>query len=171
MKSGEKKQKKQKTWSEADLMSLKREYLAGEGLTGLVKRYGMSPSWIFEKAKKEGWAEERKKIREKAAQLAMEEATNDVAETIKRAKCLQGRLLDKIETMIEALPGEATERKTGRIEADEEGRSVTVQNIIRLRDIAATLKEIAEQQTVITDRPGGPIYDLIRRIDEEAGAC
>jgi dsRNA-specific ribonuclease len=139
---------------------VRAEYVNGTSQAKLAKKYGVSRTMISNHCRSEGWTQEREKAKaeilqnviQKTADLAADNAT--IAAGIKRKalmildKLFDGYLYDSTEHQVFG-PGS--------------------KDISRLRDLTAAYKDLTEDLPKPEEDKNGPIYELLRRIDDECG--
>ena len=145
-----------------DWNAIRAEYIGG-GISQrkLAQKYGIAEGTLLQRANTEGWRELRNqatiksitKTQQKTAETAADNAA--IAAEIKRkALMLVNRLLDQY------IEQGATEHRTTR-----DG----VTDVMRLKDITAAYKDIADDLPKIEADKNAPVYDLLKRLDDECG--
>lgn len=86
-----------------DWNSIKTEYITNESSSyrKLAKKYGVSYTTIGEKARQEGWAEERKRFLDKTLSKTLNAISKAQANRASRLQTVADKLLDKIESAVD----------------------------------------------------------------------
>lgn len=86
-----------------DWNSIKTEYITNESSSyrKLAKKYGVSYTTIGEKARQEGWAEERKQFLNKTLSKTLNAISKAQANRASRLQTVADKLLDKIESAVD----------------------------------------------------------------------
>jgi transcriptional regulator of aromatic amino acid metabolism len=86
-----------------DWKTIKTEYITDESSSyrKLAKKYGVSYSAIGDKARKEGWLEEREQYQTKTLSKTLTAISNGQAKRASRLQTVADKLLDKIEAAVD----------------------------------------------------------------------
>jgi transcriptional regulator of aromatic amino acid metabolism len=86
-----------------DWKTIKTEYITDESSSyrKLAKKYGVSYSAIGDKARKEGWMEEREQYQTKTLSKTLTAISNGQAKRASRLQTVADKLLDKIEAAVD----------------------------------------------------------------------
>ena len=86
-----------------DWKTIKTEYITDESSSyrKLAKKYGVSYSAIGDKARKEGWAEEREQYQTKTISKTLKAISDGQAKRASRLQTVADKLLDKIEKAVD----------------------------------------------------------------------
>jgi transcriptional regulator of aromatic amino acid metabolism len=86
-----------------DWNSIRKEYITDESSSyrKLAKKYGVSYSAIGDKARKEGWLEEREQYQTKTLSKTLTAISNGQAKRASRLQTVADKLLDKIEAAVD----------------------------------------------------------------------
>lgn len=86
-----------------DWNSIKTEYITNESSSyrKLAKKYGVSYTTIGEKARQEGWAEERKRFLDKTLSKTLNAISRGQASRASRLQTVADKLLNKIEKAVD----------------------------------------------------------------------
>lgn len=86
-----------------DWNAIKTEYITDESSSyrKLAKKYGVSYTSIGEKARKEGWAEERKQFLDKTLSKTLNAISKGQASRASRLQTVADKLLNKIEKAVD----------------------------------------------------------------------
>lgn len=84
---------------------IKTEYITDESASyrKLAKKYGISYTSIGDRARKEGWAEEREQFRNKTLSKTLSAISAGQAKRATRLQTVADKLLDKIESAVDSL--------------------------------------------------------------------
>lgn len=144
-----------------DWSAIRAEYIGG-GISyrTLAEKYGISKDAIARKSKAGNWEGLRATARDRSATKSIQKTANAAAENATIAADIKKRLLLRLGRIEEKYPFDATEVRMRQNDS-------TV--IFRIRDLTAAYKDLTEDiQTVSMDK-NAPIYDLLRRLDDECG--
>lgn len=144
-----------------DWNAIRAEYIGG-GISQreLAKKHGVSETTLMKKANAQGWNKLRKEADSKSALKAQQKTANAAADNAVIAEDLKKRLLLRISRIEAKYPFDATEIRT------RQGENTV---IFRLRDLTAAYKDLTEDIAGTTVDKNAPIFDLIRRLDNECG--
>lgn len=86
-----------------DWKAIKTEYITDESSSyrKLAKKYGVNYTSIGEKARQEGWAEERKQFQTKTLSKTLNAISRGQANRASRLQTVADKLLDKIESAVD----------------------------------------------------------------------
>lgn len=136
---------------------IKAEYIAG-GISqrALSEKYGIPWGTMRVKANKEKWNAKRIAAEKKAMQNAEQKAAEEVADNAVMLQRIKGKLLRKLDAMIEAYP----EKNVAELRKKENGAIL----IYRMKDIAAVYAAL-EDKTVkasVDIEDLSPLAELLR---------
>ena len=144
-----------------DWNAVRAEYIGG-GISQrkLADKFGITYAALRNKAEIEDWVSLRDNAQRKASAKATQKVAEATADNAALAANLKKRLLLRLGRIEEKYPFDATEVRMRQNDS-------TV--IFRIRDLTAAYKDLTEDiQTVSVDK-NAPIYDLLRRLDDECG--
>lgn len=144
-----------------DWNAIRAEYIGG-GISqrALAAKHGISPDALMQKANREGWKKDRDKAVSKGLAKVQQMSAERIADNAVIAEDLKKRLLLRISRIEAKYPFDATEIRT------RQGENTV---IFRLRDLTAAYKDLTEDIAGTTVDKNAPIFDLIRRLDNECG--
>lgn len=114
----------------------------------------------MQKANREGWKKDRDKAVSKGIAKSQQKSADAIANNAKLAADIKKRLLLRLQRIEEKYPLDATEVRT------KKGDSMA---IFRLRDLTAAYKDLTEDLTGVNGDKNAPIYELLKRLDDECG--
>ena len=118
-----------------DFSPMRAEYIAGgTSYRKLAKKYGVSATCVGAHARSEGWAKERAEVAAISIAKTIQKTADIAAENAVRAQRIKSRLLEKLETLMEAQLKATEERQYDGID-----RLVAIN---RLRDLTAAYKDL-----------------------------
>ena len=119
-----------------DWNSIRQEYItdASSSYRKLAKKYGVSYSAIGDKARKEGWQEERERFQTKTLSKTLNAISQGQAKRASRLQTVADKLLDKIEAAVDNF----------------EMRDLLVDKYV-LKQITGAMKDIKDIQMVKSD--------------------
>lgn len=137
---------------------IKAEYIAG-GISqrALAEKWGVPMTTLVKHAKKEKWTARRKDAENKAVEKASEKVAETVADNAVVLERVKGKLLAKLETMVDAFPTSGA--------AEMKIRTKTTETKYSMRDIAAVYAAL-EQKTqtgkAVDIEDLSPLSELLR---------
>lgn len=142
-----------------DWNAIRAEYIGG-GISQrkLAKKYGVSDTTLMKKANAEGWHKLREKAESKSTAQAQQKTAEAAADNAVIAADIKKRLLMRLSRIEQKYPLDATEVRT------RQGNSTAV---YRIRDLTAAYKDLTEDMPKNPGDKNAPIYDLLRRLDDE----
>ena len=142
-----------------DWNAIRAEYIGG-GISQrkLAKKYDLTYAALRNKAEIEGWVSLRDDVQRKSNAEATQKTANAAAEYATTAIEFRSRLLERLMRIEEKYPLDATEVRT------RQGNSTA---IFRIRDLTAAYKDLAEGITSAGTEKNAPVYELLRKIDQE----
>lgn len=115
-----------------DWKAVKTEYITtNTSYRKLAAKYGVTHNTIGQKARKEGWIEERERYIAKTMSKTLEAISDAQADRASRLRTVADKLLDKIESYVDSMDS-----------------SIDTQSC---RQIAATLKDLKDIQMIKSD--------------------
>jgi len=144
-----------------DWNAIRAEYIGG-GISQrkLAAKHGIPVDKLLRIANREHWKDDREKAKNKSATKAQQKAADAASENAIIAADIKKRLLLRLQRIEEKYPLDATEIRT------RQGNSTA---IFRIRDLTAAYKDLTDDLPKQKTDTNGPIYDLIRRLDDECG--
>lgn len=144
-----------------DWNKVRAEYMTGNiGQRKLAEKYGISYPTLRDRAQREKWTQGVDVQRDKIVEKTLQKTADKIADNAAIAADIKKRLLLRLGRIEEKYPFDATEVRMRQNDS-------TV--IFRIRDLTAAYKDLTEDiQTVSMDK-NAPIYDLLRRLDNECG--
>lgn len=120
----------------ADWNAIRQDYITDESSSyrKLAQKYGLSYTAIGDKARKEGWAEQRSQYLNKTLSKTINAIGKSQARRAERVVSVADKLLDKIEAVIDSCDGEAL-----------------IANTQALKHITGALKDIKDIQMIKSD--------------------
>ena len=137
---------------------IKAEYVAG-GISqrALAEKYGVPMTTLVKHAKKEKWTAKRKAAENKAVEKASEKVAEAVADNAAILERVKGKLLAKLESMVDAFPASGA--------AELKVRTKTTETKYSMRDIAAVyavLEEKTQAGKTVDIEDLAPLAELLR---------
>ena len=114
----------------------------------------------MKKANAQGWNKLRREADSKSAEKAQQKTANAKASNATLAADIKTRLLLRLKRIEEKYPLDATE-----VRARVDNKTV----IFRLRDLTAAYKDLTEDIAGSPQDKNAPIYELLKRLDDECG--
>lgn len=132
---------------------IKAEYVAG-GISqrALAEKWGVPMTTLVKHAKKEKWTARRKDAENKAVEKASEKVAEAVADNAVVLERIKGKLLARLETMVDEFPG----RNAAELKVRTVDRKKATETKYSIRDIAAVYAALEEK----TAKGGADIEDL-----------
>lgn len=132
---------------------IKAEYVAG-GISqrALAEKWGVPMTTLVKHAKKEKWTARRKDAENKAVEKASEKVAEAVADNAVVLERIKGKLLARLETMVDEFPG----RNAAELKVRTFDRKKATETKYSIRDIAAVYAALEEK----TAKGGADIEDL-----------
>ena len=116
-----------------DWQTIKTEYITEEtSYRKLAKKYGVSYTAIGEKARKEGWIEEREQFKTKSLSKTLNKIAEGQAKRASRLQSVTDKLLTKIEKAVDLIDMDVFDTQA-------------------IRQITASLKDIKDIQMIRSD--------------------
>ena len=117
---------------------IKAEYIAG-GISqrALAEKYGVNRNLLMRHAQKEKWTEKRKASEAKALEKVEQKTAETVADNAVVLERIKGKLLGKLEGMIDAYP----DKNVAEMRKKENGALL----IYRMKDIAAVYAALEDK--------------------------
>lgn len=136
---------------------IKAEYIAG-GISqrALAEKYGVNRNLLMRNAQKEKWKEKRDRAEAKALEKVEQKTAEEVADNAVTLQRIKGKLLAKLEKMVEAYPDANA--------AEIKHKTKSTEIIYRMRDIAAVYAAL-EDKTVkasVDIEDLSPLSELLR---------
>ena len=137
---------------------IKAEYIAG-GISQrkLAEKYGVNRNLLMRRAQKERWNDRRKQAEAKALEKVEQKTAEVVADNAVILERVKGKLLAKLETMVDAFPTSGA--------AEMKIRTKTTETKYSMRDIAAVYAAL-EQKTqtgkAVDIEDLSPLSELLR---------
>ena len=141
-----------------DWNAIRQEYITDESSSyrKLAQKYGVSYTSVGEKARKEGWAEQRSQYLTKTLSKSIDAIGKAQAKRAERVVNVADKLLAKIEAVIDGYDGEAL-----------------IANTQALKHITGALKDIKDIQMIKSDadlrEQEARIANLRRQVEKEEG--
>ena len=144
-----------------DWNAIRAEYIGG-GISQrkIAAKYGVSPDVLMQKANREHWKDDRDKAISKGIAKSQQKSADAIADNAVIAADLKKRLLLRLQRIEERYPFDATEVRA------KQGNNFVV---FRIRDLTAAYKDLTEDLPKPEEDKNGPIYELLRRLDDECG--
>ena len=144
-----------------DWNAIRAEYIGG-GISQrkLAKKHGLTYAALRNKAEIEGWVGLRDDVQRKSNAEATQKTAEAAADNAVIAADIKKRLLLRLSRIEQKYPLDATEVRT------RQGNSTAV---YRIRDLTAAYKDLTEDMPKNPGDKNAPIYDLLRRLDDECG--
>lgn len=114
----------------------------------------------MQKANREGWKKDRDVAVSKGIAKSQQKSANAIANNATLAADIKTRLLLRLKRIEEKYPLDATE-----VRARVDNKTV----IFRLRDLTAAYKDLTEDIAGSPQDKNAPIYELLKRLDDECG--
>lgn len=132
---------------------IKAEYVAG-GISqrALAEKWGVPMTTLVKHAKKEKWTARRKDAENKAVEKASEKVAEAVADNAVVLERIKGKLLARLETMVDEFPG----RNAAELKVRTFDKTKATETKYSIRDIAAVYAALEEK----TAKGGADIEDL-----------
>ena len=132
---------------------IKAEYVAG-GISqrALAEKWGVPMTTLVKHAKKEKWTAHRKDAENKAVEKASEKVAEAVADNAVVLERIKGKLLARLETMVDEFPG----RNAAELKVRTFDKTKATETKYSIRDIAAVYAALEEK----TAKGGADIEDL-----------
>lgn len=144
-----------------DWNAIKAEYIGGNiSQRKLAEKYGVPYNTLKEHSIKGGWVEGRNKTHSKVIAKAQQRTADAAANNATLAADIKKRLLLRLQRIEEKYPLDATE-----VRAKSGDKMV----IFRLRDLTAAYKDLTEDIAGSPQDKNAPIYELLKRLDDECG--
>lgn len=144
-----------------DWNAIRAEYIGGNiSQRKLAAKYNLSPDALMQKANREGWKKDRDKAVSKGIAKSQQKSADAIANNATLAADIKTRLLKRLQRIEEKYPLDATE-----VRARVDNKTV----IFRLRDLTAAYKDLTEDIAGSPQDKNAPIYDLLKRLDDECG--
>ncbi|MGM9642344.1 MAG: hypothetical protein ACI3XI_03945 [Eubacteriales bacterium] len=136
-----------------DWNAIRQDYITDESSSyrKLAQKYGVSYTSIGDKARKEGWAEQREQYLTKTLSKTINAIGNEQAKRAARVVTVADKLLDKIEKAIEGCDGEEL-----------------IANTQALKHITGALKDIKDIQMIKSDADLREQDARIKKLEMEA---
>ena len=136
---------------------IKAEYIAG-GISqrALAEKYGVNRNLLMRHAQKEKWTEKRKASEAKALEKVEQKTAETVADNAVVLERIKGKLLGKLEGMIDAYP----DKNVAEMRKKENGALL----IYRMKDIAAVYAAL-EDKTIkarVDSEDLSPLAELLK---------
>ena len=137
---------------------IKAEYIAG-GISqrALAEKYGVSKTIVMRKANKEHWTAKRAAAESKALERVEQKTAEVVADNAVILERVKGKLLAKLETMVDAFPTSGA--------AEMKIRTKTTETKYSMRDIAAVyaaLEQKTQNGKAVDIEDLSPLSELLR---------
>ena len=137
---------------------IRAEYIGGASYGDLSKKYHLSKSTIFQHAKQDNWQTLRTNAANEARTKAVQKTADAAADNAIIAADIKKSLLLRLQRIERKYPFDATEVRT------KQGSNYVV---FRLRDLTAAYKDLTEDITSAGIEKNAPVYELLRKIDQE----
>ena len=135
-----------------DWQTIKTEYITEEtSYRKLAKKYGVSYTAIGEKARKEGWIEEREQFKSKTLSKTLNKIAEGQAKRASRLQSVTDKLLDKIEKAVDLIDMDVFDTQA-------------------IRQITASLKDIKDIQMIRSDADMREQEARIKNLQRQADA-
>lgn len=163
-----------------DWVKIKSEYISGIiSQRALAAKYGINPTLVMTRAKKEKWTAERDAFRRKAIAKVEQKSINIIGENAITARRIQQKLLLRLEREIDALPesiGTDLHQNVSNFEYEEgkKGKPGALKKktdgtkSFRLRDLTAAWKDLSDGLFGNDDAADDPLDKLLERLDNES---
>lgn len=144
-----------------DWNAIRAEYIGG-GISQrkLAKKYGLTYAALRNRAEIEEWVSLRDDVQRKSNAEATQKTATAAADNAVIAQDIKKRLLLRLQRIEEKYPYDSTE-----VRMRKDGNTV----IYRIRDLTAAYKDLTEDMPKGGEDRNSPIYDLLRRLDDECG--
>ena len=147
-----------------DWNAIRAEYIGGgTSYRKLAEKHQVSFMVLKTRAKKEDWPGLRTQAEHKASTEATLKTAEAAADNAVIAADIKKRLLLRLSRIEQKYPFDATEIRT-QIK-DNNGKNSTA--VYRIRDLTAAYKDLTEDLPKGDNNKNAPIYDLLRRLDDE----
>ena len=142
-----------------DWNAIRAEYIGG-GISQrkLADKHGIPVDILLKKANREHWKDDREKASNKAATRAQQKTAEVAADNAVIAANIKRKGLLLIERIMDGYIHDATEHR-------ENNKGVT--DVKRLRDMTAAYKDLTEDLPKAETDKNAPVYELLRRLDDE----
>lgn len=142
-----------------DWNALRIEYISGgESFRTLAEKHGISKDIIARRAKAENWKDSRAEVSDRAAAKVIQNTADAIADNASIAQDIKKRLLLRLKRIEEKYPADATE-----VRARQEGKTI----VYRLRDLTSAFKDLTDGIPMCEGDKNAPIYELIRKLDND----
>ena len=140
---------------------IRAEYIGGVSQYKLAQKYHVSKDTVAKHCRKEGWTAERHRAKEEVAQKVIQKTAEKAADNATLAADIKRKgllILDRLfDDFSQHTATEHRENKDG------------VVDVKRLRDLTAAYKDLTDDLPKDESGKNAPIYDLLRRLDNECG--
>lgn len=140
------------------------EYISGSSLRKLADKYGVGRATIANHSVSEHWQRDREQANAKAIAESIQKTADMAAENAVIAAKIKRKLL----LTIDRLSDRYLDAYNSTEHRDYKGVALT--DITRLRDLTASLKDVTADMPTANTEQNAPIFDLIAKLDAEAGA-
>lgn len=142
-----------------DWNAIRAEYIGGGvSYRQIAKKYSIPFGTVRCRAQKEHWVKEREHAEHSVNTMTAQKTAEAVSSLALEAVDFKRRLLRRLQRIEEKYPLDATEVRT------RQGNSTA---IFRIRDLTAAYKDLAEGITSAGTEKNAPVYELLRKIDQE----
>lgn len=144
-----------------DWNAIRAEYIGG-GISyrQIAKKYNIPFGTVRHRAQVENWVKEREHAEHNVNTVTAQKIADKSADNAMIAADIKRRLLLRLQRIEERYPFDATEVRA------KQGNNFVV---FRIRDLTAAYKDLTEDLPKPEEDKNGPIYELLRRIDDECG--
>lgn len=108
----------------------------------MADKYELSPSQIARIARREKWKELRDEARRKSDAKATQKTANLAAENATISERIRGKLLQRLERAVDALPDSFGSETSKKIIKKEKDRQVIMSEVIKLRDYVSAWSDL-----------------------------
>lgn len=139
---------------------IKAEYIGGASYGVLAKKYGLSKSTVFKKARQGDWGTIREQTANAVQTKTIEKTAEAAADNAAIAADLKKRLLLRMSRLEQKFPMDATQ-----IEIFDKGKRVT----FKLRDLTASFKDLTEDMQMASNTTNDLLQSLLD-LEKRAGS-
>ena len=142
-----------------DWNAIRAEYIGSKiSQRKLAAKYGLKYPQIRNKAEIEGWVKLREEAERKSSAQATQKVADAAADNAVIAADIKKRLLLRLQRIEQKYPFDATEV-----------RSRNDKNVViyRIRDLTAAYRDLTDDMPKVEADKNAPIYELLRRLDDE----
>ena len=140
---------------------IRAEYINGVSQRGLAEKYGLSRTIIADHCKRGNWSEAREKAKAEITQNIIQKTAEKVADNATLAADIRRKGLLILDRLFDDYMN---------VTATEHRESVAGKtDIKRLRDLTNAYRDLTVDITSNDMDKNAPVYELLRRLDNECG--